>query len=35
VAAPDALCDAVEIELVGAGPRRYVVFGGVELLVRE
>ena len=35
VAVPDALCDAVEIELVGAGPRRYVVFGGVELLVRE
>ena len=35
VAAPDAVCDAVEIELVGAGPRRYVVFGGVELLVRE
>ncbi len=35
VAESDAVCDALEIELVGAGPRRYVVFGGVELLVRE
>ncbi len=35
VGGEDAVCDAVEIELVGAGPRRYVVFGGMELLVRE